>query len=465
MLAFIAALHGGRERRAISFPPYGENSQNLPSIAIYDPNPNHIWNRIFRVFYIRQGWDGRSYGGDELDPYLWDETKYLIEGSSHKNALALLDEFLSTHAERLIADPLNRATFQHDLWAVNSWLTRQQSGRKPAADELRQRVIQIMHRVALTPEQIRALPDNYAAAISGNYPVAYRPERRADSFLPPDLFDPKGPWVCMGIEKGKPAASAHTSFVDGRSVFFVLLRLPGGREATLAYLRQLHDFPAPMIPYSENLYTLIHQQGSGSAGVGTGSVVNRVPNPSLPQFPIGTQVALVRRMNVIDVHGEWTPTSVTESVQLRVFTNIPPREDWLADRADPSQDIFEFRISRPDLFGGNSGGLLPISKTDMEFPVFLTMPFDWPTQRFGATVRGQYDSSPSSKYLRPILDSCVGCHAAPGIHSMLAPRTIWSGLAESHSLFFESSPEEQIAIARAMESKQEGWGELKRLWK
>ena len=61
-----------------------------PTRAIYASDPDHIWNRLFRLFYVRPARDKRQYGGDELDPYLWWQTKYLLSGSSHDEALKLL---------------------------------------------------------------------------------------------------------------------------------------------------------------------------------------------------------------------------------------------------------------------------------------------------------------------------------------------------------------------------------------
>jgi hypothetical protein len=44
----------------------------------YNPDPNHIWNRVHRVLHVRVAGDGREYGLDELDPLLWLETDYLL---------------------------------------------------------------------------------------------------------------------------------------------------------------------------------------------------------------------------------------------------------------------------------------------------------------------------------------------------------------------------------------------------
>lgn len=33
---------------------------------VYDPDPEHLWNRVFRQFYRRVSQDGNEYGADEL---------------------------------------------------------------------------------------------------------------------------------------------------------------------------------------------------------------------------------------------------------------------------------------------------------------------------------------------------------------------------------------------------------------
>ncbi len=99
--------------------PQGISHLNL---EIYAPDPDQIWNRLFRLFYVRHARNGDQYGGDELDPYLWEKTKYLLSGPSHDEALKLLDEFLQQHSENLVRDPLRRAVFQRDLLGVYEWL-------------------------------------------------------------------------------------------------------------------------------------------------------------------------------------------------------------------------------------------------------------------------------------------------------------------------------------------------------
>ena len=127
---------------------------------------------------------------------------------SHGLALRVLDEFLRTHAETLIRDPLKRAMLQRDLWALFDWSVQQNSvpGRPEYKDEkraLQARLAEVMRRLALPQEQIKSLPDNYAQAMaSGAFAAQYDPIQPQRIFLPPDLFDPRGPWVCITPSPG-----------------------------------------------------------------------------------------------------------------------------------------------------------------------------------------------------------------------------------------------------------------------
>ncbi len=89
--------------------------------TIYDPDPQHLWNRLHQALWVRTGPDGWEYGHDRLDPLLWMDTKYLLEGKPHEQAIAVLDEFLARDGEKLVQDPLKRAILQRDLWAVFDW--------------------------------------------------------------------------------------------------------------------------------------------------------------------------------------------------------------------------------------------------------------------------------------------------------------------------------------------------------
>jgi hypothetical protein len=88
------------------------------AVTLYDPNPQHLWNRLYAALFVREDQRGTIYGDDSLDPVLWIHSRHLLESESHVRAVHVLDEFLQTHAEKQIGDPLKRAVLQHDLWAV-----------------------------------------------------------------------------------------------------------------------------------------------------------------------------------------------------------------------------------------------------------------------------------------------------------------------------------------------------------
>ena len=126
-----------------------------------------------------------------------DETRHLLSGPSHTQALRLLDEFLITAGDRLIADPLKRAVLQHDLWAVFDWAAAPRfDGRDERAQTaLMTRLARVIRRVALTRAQIEQLPDTYAEAA------------RSDASLPDDLVSAEGKWVpIVGLATDCPSA-------------------------------------------------------------------------------------------------------------------------------------------------------------------------------------------------------------------------------------------------------------------
>ena len=379
------------------------------SVAIYDPNSSHLWNQLHAVLFIRPDVPGTESVPDSLDPPLWYHTDYLLAKPSHERVLRILDEFLQTHAERLIQDPVKSAMLQRELWAVFDWTVERSRDRvgEPAYDkerqELQTRLAELLRRLALTPEQIHALPSNYEQAVaSGQFAKEYDPQHRDRPFLPPDLFDPRGPWIQLSTQSAgfgpAPTAPSH-AHTFSRSSFLVFLRLPDGRKATFDYLRTVWDFPQPWIPRPDN---------------GNPERDQTVENPNLPQFPAGTQVALVRQMMLFDSRGNLQGTPITESVQLRVYRAItgtqgPISESDLSHASEKSgQDFYEIRLSRPQLFANKTGGLRAIGLHEREFSVFGFFPAD----EGARNQRTRLDQYP------PILETCFQCHRGAGINSL-----------------------------------------------
>ncbi len=361
--------------------------------GLFHPDPEHLWNRLHRHFTVRTTPSGQEYGFDALDPLLWPNTQYLVTGKSHEKALQLCDEFLRVRGEQLIADPRKRALLQRDLWGVFDWLADPDAQfyvtdtHLAARAALRAKLGPILWRLALPQEKVRALADNYRQAIaSRRYPAEYDQSLRESPFLPPDLLDTQGPWVRLTPYQG-PTAPSHVSAFSGRSVFHVFLRLSGGRKATLEYLERLWRFPRPWV--------------ESPHAPGTFCCLSRL-NPEVPQFPPGTQVALVRRMVLFDANGKLIDTPVTESVQIRVYREVPV--GGLTAASMQAQAFFEFKLSRELLLTGEAGGLRAVTSEDKEFPIFGTHGFD-PFEPISGELRG--DALP-----------CMACHAEHGIHSL-----------------------------------------------
>jgi hypothetical protein len=379
----LALMVGATALHGFYFSSAGQHSRN--TLAIFDSDPNHIWNRTYSCLFVRQNADGKQYGEDALDPLLWPTTRYLLKGDSHRRVLACLDEFLNGHAERAVQDPLRHAILQRDLWAVFDWVAAGDDSLQQRR-ELESRLAEVIQRLALVPEQVESLPDTYDAAVAARqFASAYDPHKPQQPFLPPDLFRKDGPWVCLSAHSEEPTAIVHFS---GRSQFFVFMRLPGGRDATLAYIEKLRSSSQPAVLMNDSATLL---------------------NLALPQFPVGTEVALVRQLIVISNVGKLVPTRLTESVQLRVYHSITPGTQYMNYINGPSshdQDFFEFRMSRVELFAHRGGGLVAVGPGQSEFAMFSTHGID------------AFESRDSLDPESVILKRCRGCHSDSGIHSV-----------------------------------------------
>jgi hypothetical protein len=387
---------------AVAFSPWNPAAAQRPlsRVKVFDPDPDHTWNRTYACLFVRRTSGGTEYGADALDPLLWSDTQHLLNGDSHRRALACLDVFLRSHAERAVQNPLKRAIFQRDLWALFDWAVAGQSLPQQRR-ELEVRLADAIRRLAITSEQVRALPDTYAAALAAQqFAPTYDPLNSRQPFLPPELFRSDGPWVCLSAYSDEPTAIVHFS---GRSRFLVFMQLPGGRDATLAYIHKLRS--SSETPLLDN-----------------GSPSTRL-NLALPQFPVGTVVALVRQMIVIDNQGKLTPTALTESVQLRVYHAVTPGTQYMNYINGPSshdQDFFEFRMRRPELFASHSGGLVAVRPEETEFATFSTHGTD------------AFESTTPLDQQGVILERCRGCHSDSGIHSVQS-RLQWMKLSRNFS--------------------------------
>src|SRR6266581_287796 len=350
-----------------------------------------VWQRLYRHFYIRTSQDGTEFS-DGIDPLLWDQTKYVLQGPTHLKTLQLLDEFLTTRAERSIADPVERAMLQREMLAVFDWTANLFDNSTPECLALQSRLGQVIKRLSLSPEEIARVPDTYGRSVAAKaFAPGPRPDRPDEPFLPSDLLQDGGSWVCLQSPSYHPVALTHFEQFNGRSTFLVFMRLPQGRQATLDYLKRLqeyHDTWTPGLPRPRQAQ----------------------PDPRPPQFPAGTAVALVRRAMLVDSGGSLVPSLLTETVQMRVYRIVPDGDNVANSSGDTQQDVYEFKLDRARLLAGDAASLRPLPRDAAELPLFMTHgmdPFEEPDGRAAELPR------PQSVFRR-----CPGCHQGPGILSV-----------------------------------------------
>lgn len=377
--------------------------------GVYDPRPDHPWNRLYRYFYVRSAPDGKEFS-DGLDPLLWYGTRYLLDDPSHNRALGLLDEFVAARGENLIEDPVRRAMLQRDLLAVFDWTANVWDNRAPACQALQQRLARVIRDLALDGTEIAKLPDTYATAVAAMaFAKKYRSDRPEEPFLPPDLFDEASSWVCLRNPYGDPIAPRHHEHFTGRSALLVFMRLPEGRRATLDYLKRLQDYRSA-------------------------SVAQRSDGLDPPQFPAGTAFALVRRAMLIDNQGELVPSPLTETMQIRVY------------RSMSDQYVYEFKLERTRLFASDPVSLRPLPRDAEEFELFMTHGIDPFEGGFG-------EESP-----RPgrVLERCRVCHGSQGLYGVQSLRL-------DHP-FSETIPKDEISTDAYAKRRRYDWGLLQGLW-
>jgi hypothetical protein len=370
---------------------------------LFDADPDHPANCLHRHVYLR---DGKDVGVDDREPLspsgYTPTSTFLTKGKSHRDAVALLDEFLKLAPERRVKDPAKRAVLQHDLWEAFTSTTPEArlfiyadvTGRTLKAQHyvdpgdagpddrqerraVQKRLAQAMRAVALSAREIDALPDNLAAAVkAGTFPKEFDPEHPDRPFLPPDLLAKDGPWVAVAsaTRADELAAPAHMAAAKSRAVFTVFLRLPAGRKATEAFVKQLTD-------------------------------------GKLPELPEGMQTALLRRAVLIDDRGRPRESPLTESLQLRVY--------WKDDVGRP----FAFRLRRAELFADRDG-LRPVSLKN---------------------------------------ENCAGCHARIEGQGVRTIATLYAGDPNKRGLVAASAGEQSEHTLRWLKTTYT-WGLLQGLW-
>jgi len=419
------------------------------AVTLYDPDPQHLWNRLYSVLFVRANDKGKTLGLEETNPPLWQNSRYLFTPSRFKLAQATLSEFVSQKGASLIRDPLKRAFLQNDLWRLFDQLYGKDSLAKanhlqtdfPA---LRVDLVRAIRSLALSAQEIQKLPDNLAqAAASGNFPRAFDPSRPEQAYLPPDLEKPNSNWVRIESAADFFPGQLHVETVDGHNSYSIFLNLPNGVFATQESINSLQSI-AQLWVVDPNPTT-----------AATRGMVQNMPSPRLPKFPNGTQAAIVKRLMVIDDQGRLAGTPVTLSVQYRVHRE-PVGQSRVGRRLDDNQSYLEIYVQRPGLFAADAGGLVARGADERTYDdVFSSVdPFD-----------SQYTPPPP----RPLLQSCIACHSYPNVMSLRTfstpgfDHTPGAPFKNPH-LFPAQTPQPNFAHTIDWKSKQADWKSLKEYW-
>ena len=402
--------------------------------AIYDSNPNHLWNRLNKTLFERTALDGRHYGLDQLDILYWGRTTNLMTGASHQQALSVLNEFINTHGERLIHDPLKRALLQRDLWALFDWSAVREQFPKERR-ELQSQLALVIRRLALTTNEIASLPDNYALAVKNHL---------AD--LPTGLFYTNGIWINVSADNVERIVPMHMMSFGGRSVFSVWFRDPDGHRAGVDYLKRLSAVKPMLVPSTNPNFPN-----------------DMIPNPAFPQFPTNSQWALARCLCVIDTDGRIHPTRVVESIQLRTYwgfgepqiITVTNRNGYVVPVPVPPQRFNEFQMTRDA-----QANLISLAQDQQDFTFvhFMGMGFDAFESNRGEEA---YDVR---RWQNRVLGTCMECHTATGIYSVNSFTRFISNPPSETTHLIESAPGHENEVTVDWKQQQFNWGLLQGLW-
>jgi len=239
---------------------------------------------------------------------------------------------------------------------------------------------------------------------------------------------------------------------NAQSLFDVYIKLPGGRSETEAYLLSLLSVERPFQPVGDD-------PARQAAALFRGLPPGVAKTGDLPQFPAGTEVALLRRMMLINSSGGAQPTDIVEKVQFRRYESIERFHD------DPSSQVFlEYRLSLGKLLEGAGTGLVEIGPKDRRFLTFRSHGID-PIERAPS-------GSLEPERARPVvLRMCASCHSAAGVYSFQSrarlleyPEVFLDPQSDSRELKWRTrAVDDNIAVQTKRD--RYSWGLFQGLWR
>ena len=395
----------------------------VPSVSHAQADP---YDTLYDVIMKRRWPNGQAVDQDSPTPLLWAESRYLLQEPTRSRFVAALDDLEALNGDKLRASgPLKRAMLQSQLWTVFDWTASlRPSSTEPVVLDIQSRLARLLKRLTLSDKDIQSLPETITQSVA----KATEASTEGESKLPADLYDESGPWVCLRRVHSGLIAPAHSESAEWRSVFLVFMRVPGGRRAALDYLGKLGSFRDTLV--------------SGERGPEL--------NPDTPQFPVGTQFALVERPLLISDRGEPVMSPVCFRIQLRSYLSVT--QTFIPEYStEPTQRLAEF-VLRPRRLMDGIGSLKPLHVNQTHYATFFTKdPFERPGR-----------STDSNEHLA--LRNCMVCHAAPGILSVNS-RAFTQLSRELPASFREGSPESIALPTIAAKRQHHTWGLLQGLWR
>lgn len=386
----------------------------------------------------RQVTGGKTMHGG-VEPLLWNSSRYLFEGASHDRFVHALDAFNAlSDAQVDSISPAHRAVLQRQLWTVSDWLVSKYRRPPTPIDEgFERKVVGALKKAALSKEQIAKLSNPYLNTVKAKrFPTHYDPKQPFKPYLPGDLFAEKGPWVSLDPDfEGAASAQIHSDDQDWRTAFTIFVSLPGGRDATLGYVKELEEFDLPF-------------------DTGRGGKVH----PKTPQFPKGTRWALVRRALLITKKGEVVCSPLVEGIELRTYHSLLGRHDPSYPKGSPYRETAGGAVAKFDL--DSAQFLTGADSLLRALPKESPMPRPFPS-------RGSHDPFPDlSKARFPTggLSGCADCHGGPGIQSIASRNLLFRARVKKTPIFRSGTPSQSHNLTIKMKAKTPSWKALREKW-
>ena len=402
--------------------------------AVPDKDQTDPYDALYDVIMTR--WkDGKAYAQDETSPAVFSWSEFPFDDQTFDKFNTALDAFAALPQEQIEQySDVQRALMQRNLWELfettfnwnwssDWWWDGQRSFPKTHIERraiAQPKLASLVKRLALTKEQILALPNTLAATTkSGQFAEAHDPADPLKPFLPRDLHSAatmKNSWICLGEDGEKIPADLHTWNRSGRSMFLQFMRLPGGRARTLEYMDRNSKRPH--------------------------------------QFPVGTQFALVEQPFLISKDGELVVSPLVVAVQIRAYLDVGRDFRFYDENPEATQCVAEFVIQPRQLMKGNAV-MRAMGPKEFHFdaggetatPGFSPRdPFmkgklggDWPPTR---------------------LNQCMQCHGRAGGRGV---RT--RSFRGTYDFFTEANPEDIGKATAAEKLGIDNWKILQKYWR